>query len=412
MGCTECTTELHGNPEFMRELAGATRTTLAPGPQLDHQNKRAIDVLLESMDEILSPGSTRIQLYEWTKHLISLASTEGIYGSSNPFRERTDEDDFWYVDFTARSEKLLSTVRTWNNGIPALMAKMFTSKPTRARERVVLACKRYISGNIDDAAEMTKERIRILRKYGVPEDDVARMAGSFNIAVLSNTAPTAFWTLYNIFSDSSLLEHLREELEMVAVRLDTVNCKFELDTAAIRTKCPLLLGAFEETQRTRTTHANIRQVMEDTWLDAYRLRKGNYVMIPNAPIHNSSELWGKDAKKFNLHRFVKDGKGFSAASSLPAHAYLAWGTAPHLCPARQFASTEILVFVALLILRADMVPVRNRWNRPALMTGELTVMASPKKDLEVEIRPREGWQGNWSAIIGESKSSKVPLTSG
>jgi cytochrome P450 len=300
--------------------------------------------------------------------------------------------------------------------LPSLLAglNIFASKGVKARQYLFGRFQEYLKGNYSDAAEVTKERVKVMSEYGILADDTARMTLSFGIALLSNTAPTAFWTLYNIYSQPALLQELRSELEENAVTKSkpttAADADFEVDVAAIKTKCPLLLSIFEETQRTLTIHANIRKVLEDTVLDKYCLKKGNYVQIPNAPIHRNTELWGADANNFNSHRFVKS-DSVELASSLPPHAFLAWGTAPHLCPARQFASTEILVMAALLALKVEVEPVGHNWVKPETAAGELVVILPPKKDFDVKMKPRQGWEGKWSIKIGESKT-QVKLASG
>jgi cytochrome P450 len=287
---------------------------------------------------------------------------------------------------------------------------LFAPKALRARQDLIDGFKKQLSGHYQDAAELTKERVRVLSEYGVPLDDIARMQVAFNVALLANTAPTMFWTLYNVFSCPELLQELRAELEEHAVVRGVGNAQNELDVVAVKTKCPLLLGVFEETQRTLTIHANIRKVLEDTTLGTYRLQKGNYVQIPNAPIHRDAELWGTDPTVFNPRRFVKS-DGTAMSSSLPANSFLAWGTAPHLCPARQFAATEVLAMAALLFLRVEMEPEAGIWKRPDPKIGDLATILAPKKDVEVVVRSREAWDGEWVLKMGES-TSKVPLVAG
>jgi cytochrome P450 len=300
--------------------------------------------------------------------------------------------------------------RAWNDGISLLVAGMdaFARRAITAREKLVDSFNNYLSHDYDDAAEITKEQIRLLNAYDVSKDDIARMQVIFGVALLSNTSPTAFWTLYNIFSQPELLQSLRTELEEHAVSLR--DDEIEIDVVAIKQRCTLLLSVFEETQRTLTIHANIRQVMEDTTLENYHLKKGSYVQIPNAPIHRSTELWGANSAVFDARRFVKE-DGVAMASSLPPHSFLAWGTAPHLCPARQFASTEILVMAALLVLRVEIEPVRGKWKRPEPSSGDMVTVLPPKKDFDVTVRARYGWERKLNFKMGESKS-RVPLASG
>lgn len=294
-------------------------------------------------------------------------------------------------------------------GVPEIIIK----EQVKRRDLVIEAFRHYMSNDHSDAAEVIHERERIFKRDGVPADDIARIQMSFNVALLPNTAPTAFWTIYDIISRPDLLRDIRHELEAVAV--DNQGGIVELDVAALKTRCPLLLSAHQETQRLRTINANIRQVMEETILDGkYWLKKGSYVEIPNSPIHYHPEVWGKSAKEYNPRRFM-DGDISIPRSALPtSYAFLAWGTAPTLCPARQFAATEILILTAMLVLQADIEPLRcdgDKWREPAHMKGQLVVILPPKETLMVQVKARSGWDGEWKLRMGGSRT-RVPLASG
>jgi cytochrome P450 len=156
---------------------------------------------------------------------------------------------------------------------------VLTRKALRGRQDVINSYKEYLGDDYEGASELVKEQVRVMSVYGVPADELARQRAAFDIALLSNTAPTAFWTLFNIFSRLALLQELRAELGQNAVLSSTVqngrNSEFELDIVGIKTKCPLFLSVFQETQRTLIIYANIRKVLEDTTLEGYRLKKGS-----------------------------------------------------------------------------------------------------------------------------------------
>ncbi|QDS68831.1 hypothetical protein FKW77_006554 [Venturia effusa] len=388
-GCGTLTVGLHDDELFMRDFMRATREALAPGVHLDYQNRRAV-VSLEEMLGGMGGEGGRLRLYEWVKHVITVASSDGVYGRRNPFRDEGVEKAFW----------------TWHDGTPAMATgfSIFVPAAVRARQFLVDAIKKYHRGDFSDAAQVTKERIRVLREYGVSEDDVARMQLSFNIALLPNSVPTTFWVIFNTFSHPNLFLRLREELERKAVKRSDGK-RYGLDVSALKTKCPLLLSIFEETQRHQTVHANIRVVEEDTRLNSWHLQKGNFLQIPNQPIHFNKDLWGDDYEVFNPNRFQARKDGASSNS------FLAWGAAPHLCPARQFASTEILVMLALLVLRVDLVPVGGIWGRPDPKYGEATTILAPGGDVEVGVALRDEWVGEWVIEMGDSRA-KVPLASG
>lgn len=87
-----------GHP-WIRDLYRDTRTALAPGESLDYQNILTGESLqreIERLDaDVGAEGRNGFAFYGWTHHLISLAATDGVYGSHNPFRDPKVEADFW-----------------------------------------------------------------------------------------------------------------------------------------------------------------------------------------------------------------------------------------------------------------------------------------------------------------------------
>jgi hypothetical protein len=98
-GSSNYTVDLYGKPNFLRDIDKATSQSLAPGPQLDSLNLRATNSLKESLEELLSRNSAketvRIRLYKWSTHAVTLAATNGVYGTSNPYLNKRIEDAFW-----------------------------------------------------------------------------------------------------------------------------------------------------------------------------------------------------------------------------------------------------------------------------------------------------------------------------
>ncbi|KAI1648166.1 uncharacterized protein F4817DRAFT_74665 [Daldinia loculata] len=138
-------------------------------------------------------------------------------------------------------------------------------------------------------------------------------------------------------------------------------------------------------------------------------------MMPGPPIHRDVSVWGQSAGTFNPYRFVpKTSSVVSADAVPPTSGFLSWGAPPYLCPARQFASTEILIIVALLAMRVDLIPAARsgQWEQsPALNYGELVSVFNPAKDVEMYVKPREQGVGKWTLEMGES-TTRVPIASG
>lgn len=66
---------------------------LAPGPALDAMNRVMAEKISASMDK-LEQGRT-VQLFDFVKHEIAMASTDSVYGPKNPFKDPAVEQRFW-----------------------------------------------------------------------------------------------------------------------------------------------------------------------------------------------------------------------------------------------------------------------------------------------------------------------------
>lgn len=71
---------------FMSGMVKATHPTMINGPALDALNTRAFEVFDKALGQIPSP--TTVSMYDWISRLIMQATTEAIYGPSNPMRDR------------------------------------------------------------------------------------------------------------------------------------------------------------------------------------------------------------------------------------------------------------------------------------------------------------------------------------
>ena len=289
---------------------------------------------------------------------------------------------------------------TFEPGVTSLAMKFVPSFATRktrqARDVLVQAFTRYFSSGCPDtsSAFMKARYAHILRHNITAVTDIAALevAGAFSI--ITNSAPTAFWLLYHIFSDPAALADCRRELAPLVHEKDGV-C--EMDVDAVRTACPTLHSAFHEVMRYYGVAQSIRAVLEDHRLDENTLlRKGSMVMMPAKVQHFDPAVWGADVNRFDYKRFMKSasdgaGSGFDSKTSSRG-AFRGFGGGLHMCPGRHFAMNEILSLAALLILRFDMVPAGDgKW--PVIQTDTLSSKGSaiimPDNDLDVVLCPRD-----------------------
>lgn len=117
---------------------------------------------------------------------------------------------------------------------------------------------------------------------------------------------------------------------------------------------------------------------------------------------------GDNADTFDARRFIKKDDPRGAVlppNQLPSMAFPVWGVAPHVCPARFYASTGVLVLVALIILKLDISPAEGEgaagpaW--PKLKEAfNYSAVSKPTAPLNVSVRPRKDWMGRWGVAVG------------
>lgn len=149
-----------------------------------------------------------------------------------------------------------------------------------------------------------------------------------------------------------------------------------------------------EVLRFRTVGTSARLVMEDHMLNGeYLLKKGGLVMLPGPVQHSDTTVWGANALEFDHTRFMQPDK------RIPATAFRAFGGGASLCPGRHFATTIILNFTAMLVMKSDVIPVGGKW--PHVTTnkaGGWEVAPKPDNDVQATLQNRKGDYDNceWS----------------
>lgn len=292
---------------------------------------------------------------------------------------------------------------------PSILAK----ESLEAREFMTRAFVRYFEhdGHLE-GSELMKARFKHSTEFNVPVDDIARYEVGNTIGILTNTTPGSFWMVYHLYSDPVALKECREELSKVVSDVSTTGENGQLtvlrtiDLSQVKLSCPILLSTFQEVLRVHTVGISTRKVMEDHLLDKkYLLKKGSTVMIPAPVQHTSISDWGNDVHEFNHRRFLPKEKRHNPTS------FRGFGGGTTLCPGRHFASTEILAFVALLILRFDVTPVTGKWVHLTTDKADMwEVIPMPDSEIEVKITPRV-WDGKlikWRILVTDSDRA-MPL---
>ena len=306
-------------------------------------------------------------------------------------------------------EALTFSRRKFGPGIVILLLQIFPSilakESLRAREKIVEAFTHYFStGGHEQGSALIRARYQHSANYNVSIEDTARFELGGAVAILTNTIPSAFWVLWHIISNAAALEECRAELRPL--------CKIEgsrvtIDMTEVKSSCPILLSTLQEVLRVHGTGTSVRVVQQDHLLDGrYLLKKGGTLMIPGPVQHSSKAIYGESVNKFDHKRFVHtDGKRLNPVG------FRGFGGGSTLCPGRHFASTEIIAFVAVTVLRFDIKPVDGRWARPTTdKAGMEATVPPPDTDVTVEVTLREGDLAGkrWNAILtGSNKAVEL-----
>ncbi|KAL8992570.1 MAG: hypothetical protein Q9169_007000 [Polycauliona sp. 2 TL-2023] len=363
-------------------LYKSMNSALAPGPGLDGMNRVMIQNIAHSLDKLRPRDGQvmEIKLAEWSRHEITMATTNSVYGKYNPYLDRKIEDAFWEFE----NDLVLILI----NRLPSLIAR----KACRARDLVGDAFRHYFEAMYHEHGSMLVQNrysTSMQNKFSIA--DTARFEVGNSIAILVNTAPAVFWMLFYLYSNPSFLQDCRDEVEAIIADTKEVDgTRKTVDISKVKQNCPILTSALQEVLRQRTLGSQVRQVMEDTMLDGkYLLKKDATVLMPSLVMHTDPAIWGPDVAEFNPIRFMK-GNTIHQTHKPNPKALRIFGGGTTLCPGRHFATTEIMATVVMFILRYELSPLDGQWTPPK--TGKSNIAAvvmEPDTDITVRVVPRE-----------------------
>lgn len=270
----------------------------------------------------------------------------------------------------------------------------------------------------DRGSQLTLQTTRMQREYGFSASDIGVAYIQVIHAALMNVVPTIFWVLVNVFSRPELLADLRvEALGAIKQRaLSDGRRQISVEVGRLETLCPKLTSVFRETLRLTSVSTLYRRVLEDTSVSenidgvsgrSYLLKKGVTIMISKIVGSRNPALWeatGAPTDAFDPERFLHwTEKKTGADAAARKKAYYPFGGGKELCPGRNFAATEVLGLMVVLLngfeitsaAKVDAPIALPHPAKPKMTTG---VMHPDKKsDLRARIRRRPGWENvEWS----------------
>jgi len=267
-------------------------------------------------------------------------------------------------------------------------------------------------------------------QYGLTLEQTATLQPGNAFAAVTNTATAANWVVYHVFSDQSLLQACREELSKAITVTEekdgpsgnNIKTVWTLNMDYVKTSCHILLAVLKETFRFHAIGKSIRIAVEDEYLTdpnspnkRYLIKKGSIVFMPVRVQHRLHENgWGPgetddpvsddyDLNKFDHTRFIPKPGQKRSDRSKPG-AWRIFGGGATLCPGRHFATTEILAYAAMLVLRFDIRPTGKdgRWPRPTTKNStQMEALEQPDHDVDVLLTQRKEAAGKeWRFSVG------------
>ena len=357
-------------------------------------------IQLTKFTEMLTavPDDQVVNLNEWLQDTFAEANIHTLYGPDSPIaHDKTLIKSFW--DFEQGMLGLTVDI------LPSITM----SRAYRGRERVVAALIAYVRRDAHKSASpVIQNRVRINMEHEFDIEEAGRSELVVWFAILGNAVPSTFWCIMDLFTRPALLAEVRAELQKAVTTSGNGKTR-TINVSTIKSQCPLFVSCYRETLRLIGNLASIRYVLRDTVIGKHFLRGNSLIQVPSAIIHEDSAIWGEDAAEFNPSRFVAqstnrdqstevaedDPNKPTTATSLPAGvpsaAYRLFGGGSVICPGRHFAQSEILGFVAYMVLGFELtdpnggVPVAPPKNKD----GMTLTLLKPVGDVRVRMRRRE-----------------------
>ncbi|KAF2877338.1 cytochrome P450 [Massariosphaeria phaeospora] len=345
------------------------------GRQLDDLTAVSVERAGRSLDELdaaaaATPSGKEVELWVWVRRVFTGAVAAGVYGPDSPYEDVSLEQDLHRTFSSATMTFLLSIA-------PSLLPAAHI-----ARERLVHSFATYFaaSGPLRGSA-LVRARLAILQAYGIAAPDIARFETVNGFGVILNVLPTAFWTIWHVFSNADLLADIRDEAERFLGGKRSLGEQAKPEEAM-----PILASTVTEVLRYHVAGAATRMAMQDHVLaNQYFLKKDSVIQMPNRVPHFDAAIWGPDADTFDAYLF-----GRPDEKKVHAAAFRSWGGGANLCPGRVYATR----LVAMMVRGFDIRPGGEEgkgWEEPGEDEGNaVVVVTQPRDKVVVRVTRREG----------------------
>lgn len=276
----------------------------------------------------------------------------------------------------------------------------------------------FLNNHHEQASGLVQDFYASECSYGFSLSDRSLFEVGHAVATLANTYAAVFWMLFYVFSNPTALAEIRQEIStIITTTVDDgqgdKNVRHVLDLTKVNSHCPILVSTFREAIRLHSVGISLRQVCKDTVVDGtYHLKKDSMILMPTVAIHTDPRVWGPDVLSFNYRRFLpantsNTNKSQTRRQVSPA-AFRSFGGGTTLCPGRHFATTQIMAWTSMLVMRFQLEPTSadGNWVQPTTDKSNLAnVIMRPDNDLEVQFTTRKAYEnGHWDVRVAGGDS--------
>ncbi|KAI1266398.1 putative cytochrome p450 [Xylariaceae sp. FL1019] len=326
---------------FVREMH---HRQLFPGHNLDQLEKTMIDWfdthldipvlqnLCSSYSSLTSGSSLDVPLVKWCSELFTRAGEIGYFGDTLESIEPDMATIF--LEYDDLSWQVLYQY-----------PKLFSREMHAALSRIQDVFMRYFEvprNQRRGGAWFTTAIEDECNGLGIDRQNKALFMATVYWVVSTNTRKSAFWLLYHVLRNPSLIAEIRAETAP-AFQGDSIN-----DVNHIHNHCPKLEQIWYETLRLSSNSASARIITQDTVIGGRLLRKGNRILVPYRLLHFNEEVFGSDVDSFRPERFEGRADKLTKGPS-----WRPFGGGKTMCPGHHIAKRETMAFVAMVLRRFD-----------------------------------------------------------
>ncbi|KAM7204223.1 Cytochrome P450 [Naviculisporaceae sp. PSN 640] len=393
------------HPNIMSDMEGVFNHALS-GARL----QKLVETTLEDVGKTLNGinnkegGLAPPNLFAWFQNLLTKATSTALWGENhNPYHDQDVIDAQW--EFESNMDPL----------VIGLFPKIIARKAYLARAKLQGALEPFYRAKHDQndpsVSAFVRNRSQLLRKYDLPDDELAKNEIAITLVATTNALSTLFWCVAEIFTRPDLLTEVSKEVHNAVFspesRKGTPSSKNKIVVSInardlLEEHCPLLNSCYREAIRLASQIVTARRVLRDMELSpsgkkSYLMKAGTNVMMPAKVVHRDPSIWGDDAEEFNPRRFLPptsdDDVEGAARYRRMRNAFVPFGGGKHLCPGRHYAFMENLSIMAALVLGFEIEGLdKDRLKMGDSKRGETAKPLPGLEGGEVVIKRREGWE--------------------